>query len=248
MSGHIPIADQKILCTFSGNRCAMPDCRKILVEGKTEYDSAVLLGFMAHIVGEKPGSARYVDDMPIEEKNSYNNLLLLCGSCHKKIDGQDGTYTVEKLHKIKKEHEKWIIESTEKQIIDVTFSELNIVTKYLASDQISSEGSYVLVPPKEKIKKNELSASTEGLITMGLTQVKQVGRFIAESPDMYFGERLKSGFVNEYEKLKGEGLKSDDLFTALLEFARGNETDFKKRAAGLAVLVYLFEQCEVFEK
>ena len=248
MSGSIPVSDQKILCTYSGNRCALPDCRRILVEGKTEYDSASLLGFMAHIVGENPGSARYNTDIPIKEKNSYNNLLLLCGSCHKKIDDQENTYTVEKLHEIKKEHEKWIIDSTKNQVINVTFSELDVVTKYLASNQIISESSYVLIPPKEKITKNELSASTEGLMTMGLTRVKQVGQFIEKSPDIQFGERLTSGFVNEYKNLKNGGLKGDELFTALLEFAGGNDSDFKKRAAGLTVLVYLFEKCEVFEK
>ena len=248
MSGPIPIPDQKILCTCSGNRCALPDCRRILVEGKTEYDSAALLGFMAHIVGENPDSARYSKDMPIKEKNSYNNLLLLCGSCHKKIDNQENTYTVEKLHKIKQEHEKWIIDATKNQVIHVTFAELDIVTKYLASDQIQSEESYIVIPPKEKIRKNTLSASIEGLITMGLTKVNQVGKFIDGTPDMQFGERLKSGFVNEYNNLKNAGLKGDELFTALLEFAGGNDSDFKKRAAGLTVLVYLFEKCEVFEK
>jgi len=93
-----------------------------------------------------------------------------------------------------------------------------------------------------------LSSSTERLITMGLTQVKQVEKFIDDSPDINFGDRLKSGFVSEYEKLKLGGLNGDDLFIALLEFAQGSNNDLKLRAAGLAVLVYLFESCEVFEK
>lgn len=249
MSGSIPISDQKILCTCSGNRCALPDCRRILVEGKTEYDSPSLLGFMAHIVGENPGSARYNADMPIEEKNSYNNLLLLCGSCHKKIDDQENTYTVEKLHEIKKEHEKWIVESTEIEVTKVTFVELEMVTRYLLTDQVSTTDSYTLVPPKEKIKKNELSSTTERLITRGLTEVKQVGQFIDGSTDMEFGDRLKQGFVIEYQRLRTEeNLRGDDLFNTLLEFASGNSTGFRKKAAGLSVLVYLFEKCEVFEK
>ena len=169
-------------------------------------------------------------------------------SCHKKIDGQKNTYTVEKLHQIKREHEKWVLESTENQIVDITFSELDLVTKYLISEQIPTEESYILIPPKEKIQKNELSSSTERLITMDLTQVKQVEQFIDKSPDMQFGERLKTGFIDEYKKWKGKGLKGDELFTALLDFARGSEVDFKKRAAGLTVLVYLFEKCEVFER
>ena len=33
-----------------------------------------------------------------------------------------------------------------------------------------------------------------------------------------------------------------------LVFTGGNKGDFLRQAAGLAVLVYLFEKCEVFEK
>lgn len=53
----------------------------------------------------------------------------------------------------------------------------------------------------------------------------------------------------EYERLKNAELMSgDELFNGLLDFASLGATDFKQRAAGLTVLVYLFEKCEVFEK
>jgi len=84
---------------------------------------------------------------------------------------------------------------------------------------------------------------------MGMTQVKQVAEFIDKCPDVYFGERLKERFVLEYNKLLDEeNLEGDDLFNSLLDFASQGTTEFTQRAAGLAVLVYLFERCEVFEK
>lgn len=136
-----------------------------------------------------------------------------------------------------------------KEIINVTFSELNVVTKYLVSGQFISDDSYAIIPPKEKIKKNELSSTTEQLITMGLIQVKQVSQFIEKCPDIEFGERLKQGFIMEYKRLKNEEcLKGDDLFNALLDFASGRSNNFTNKAAGLSVLVYLFEKCDVFEK
>src|SRR3989338_10573752 len=248
MSGTIPPRDQRALCIPSGNRCAMPECHKVLVVSKTENDRESIVAVMAHIKGENPTSARYDPNMP-DGRNSYENLILVCPNCHKVIDDQPNTYTVEKLHEIKSKHEKWIIESTEKEVINVTFSELRVVTKYLVSGQFIPSDSYTIIPPKEKIRKNNLSSTTEQLITMGLTQVRQVAHFIDNSPDVEFGERLKQGFVSEYEKiLNGDGLKGDDLFNALLEFASGGSNDFKNRAAGLTVLVYLFEKCEVFEK
>ena len=248
MSGTISPRDQRALCIPSGNRCAMPECHTVLVVSKTENDRESIVAVMAHIKGENPTSARYDPNMP-DGRNSYENLILVCPNCHKVIDDQPNTYTVEKLHEIKSKHEKWILESTEKEIINITFAELNVVTKFLISGQFDTSDSIVLIPPKEKIKRNELSASIEQLITMGMTQVRQVSNYISKSPDVEFGDRLSKGFVTEYERLKNEeNLKGDDLFNALLDFASGKSNDFKNRAAGLAVLVYLFERCDVFEK
>ncbi|MBU1627130.1 HNH endonuclease [bacterium] len=249
MSSNIPLKDQKVLCTRSGNRCAMPECHKELVIKENENDSPAIIGEMAHIKGEKPGAPRYESNMTDKERNCYNNLILVCRNCHKMIDDQYNTYTIEKLYEIKKRHESWIIESTRKEVINVTFVELNVVTKYIVSGQFVPSVSYVLIPPRDKIKKNKLSLATEQLITMGMVQAPQVSSFIGKCPDVEFGERLREGFVVEYERLKNEeGLMGDDLFDVLLDFASGGSNDFKIRAGGLAVLVYLFEKCEVFEK
>lgn len=249
MSGTIPVRDQRILCTRSGNRCAMSECHKVLVVGKTGDDRESLVAQMAHIKGERSTAPRYDASMSDPERNSYGNLILVCNNCHKVIDDQPSTYSVERLHEIKSQHEKWVVESTGKEIINVTFAELSIVTKYLISGQFVSSDSLTIIPPREKIKQNELSVSIEQLITMGMTQVRQVNNFISKCPDIEFGERLTQGFVTEYERLKNEEkLKGDDLFNALLDFASGKSNDFKDRAAGLTVLIYLFEKCEVFEK
>ncbi|PKP60386.1 MAG: HNH endonuclease [Candidatus Altiarchaeales archaeon HGW-Altiarchaeales-1] len=249
MSENIPLTDIKILCIRSGNRCAFPGCNTILVQNSTQFDKESIIGEITHIKGKRPGSARYDPAMSDKERNSYNNLILLCNNHHQLIDDQKMTYTIEKLHAIKNQHEKWVIESRDKEVINVTFSELNVVTKYLVSGQVILDDSYTIIPPKEKIKKNELSSTTEQSITIGLIQVKQVSQFIDKCPDIEFGERLKQGFVTEYKRLKNEEcLKGDDLFNALLDFASGGNNDFIYKAAGLSVLVYLFEKCEVFEK
>ena len=165
------------------------------------------------------------------------------------IDDQPNTYTVEKLRQIKVEHEHWVIESTKKEDLNVSFAELSVVTKYLVSGEYVPSEFYRLIPPRDKIKKNSLSLEIEKLIMMGMVQVKQVKDFIDKCLDIEFGERLKQGFVVEYERLKNEeGLEGDDLFNGLLDFASGGSNDFKNRAAGLTILVYLFEKCEVFEK
>lgn len=241
--------DYKILCTKSGNRCAMPDCRKILVVDATANDPASLVAMRSHIKGEKHGSARYDANMSDKERNAHSNLILVCPSCHKKIDDQPNTYTVEELCKIKQEHENWIVASTEQAVVDVTFAELSVVAKYIASGRASTSDSLTLIPPKDKIQKNGLSNTIEQLIIMGMIQVKQVADFVNRCPDIEFGDRLSQGFVMEYERLKNtEMMSGDELFNGLLDFASAGAVDFKQRAAGLTVLVYLFEKCEVFEK
>ena len=249
MSGNIPLKQQKLVCLKSGNRCAMPDCRKELVLDGTKNDPPAIIGIIAHIKGEKPGSPRYDPSMTPKERNSCENLILICGDCHTKIDNQPNTYTAEKLYKIKHEHENYILESTKNEIVNITFAELNIITKYLISGQYATSYKLTVIPPKDKIKKNNLSGRIETLITTGLIQAKQVADYINQSPDINFGERLKQGFVDKYEQLKHEeNMYGEDLFNVLLDFSCGGSNDFRKKAAGLAVLVYLFEKCDVFKK
>jgi hypothetical protein len=247
MSGTIPVKDQKIVCAKCGNRCTLPDCRKEIVHDANGKDPAVIIGELAHIRGENLGSARY--DPSYKNPNCHENLIVACPTCHTKIDKQVGTYTIEVLVKIKREHEAWVRDSLKREVINVSFVELSVITKYLISGQYNPNTSFTVIPPKDKIKKNNLSGDIEALITMGLTQANQVTDFIDRCPDVTFGERLKQGFVEEYEKLKNtDCLTGEDLFNALLDFAAGNSKGFREKAAGLSVLVYLFEKCEVFEK
>jgi hypothetical protein len=249
MSGNIPLKDQKILCMKSGGRCAIPECRQELVIDKTSADKESIVGEMAHVKGEKPKAPRYDTNMTDGERNSYDNLILVCRIHHKMIDDQPNAFTVEKLHQIKKEHESWVQENLSKQMVNVTFAELEVITEYLNSNQPALSESYTVIPPKDKINKNNLSSFTEQQIMMGMLQVKQVAHYIDNNPDVEFGERLKQGFVIEYERLKNEeNLSGNDLFENLVSFACQGHTSFKQMAAGLAVLVYLFEKCEVFEK
>lgn len=249
MSRNISPKDQKILCLRSGNRCAFPGCPVILVIDKTDSDKESIIGDMAHIEVENPTAARYNPNMTVEERNSYDNLILLCKNHHKVIDDQPEEYTVQKLKEMKSTHEKWILEVTGREIPNVTFEELDIVTKYLVAGKFSMKSNYTLIPPQDKINRNGLSSAIKHLIVMGMIHVKQVADFVNKYPDIEFSDRLTTGFVTEYNKLRNDDkLEGDNLFLALLDFAAGKSNDFKHRAAGLEVLVYLFEKCEVFEK
>jgi hypothetical protein len=249
MSGNIPDKDKKELCLKSGNRCAFPNCHRILVVDDPINGNDSIVAVMAHIKGEKPGAARYDDSLPEKERNKYDNLILICPTCHKIIDDQENIYTIEKLYKIKQEHENWIFTLYEEETPKLTFVELAEVMRYISESEVSLQQSYEVITPKEKILKNNLSSQVEGLLVMGLTKATMIKEYLNSHPEMQFADKLVNGFIKEYKRLKFvEQLKADDLFFALLDFASCYKTEFIYRAAGLAVLSYLFEKCEVFEK
>jgi len=228
--------DMKILWGRSGSKCAI--CKTDLIQEKKE-GSGYPIGEMAHIEDENPTSTRYNHEMMDDERNKYDNLILLCPKCHTIINKDHQKYTVEKLKQIKKGHEKWVEESLKKHMPNITFAELEVIIKHLMGIPTLENGDYVtIVPPKEKIEKNDLSPEVENYITIGMLKVKQVRDYLNKNPDIHFAERLRAGFVNKYRELRKEGLEGDALFYALLDFASNSSPDFEYMTAGLSVLTY----------
>lgn len=155
---------------------------------------------------------------------------------------------LESLVKEKREKER---EALAREMPSVTFDELEVVTKFILRMQpASSEINFTLTDITEKMLKNQLTAEVHFLITMGMGKAREVGRFVEHNailrPD--FPEKLTAGFLAEYQKLWSQGITGDDLFESLRKFSSCYSSDFRKEAAGLAVLSYLFEKCEVFER
>ncbi len=101
--------DIKLLWGRSGNRCSQ--CKVGLTQDKSSVSASFTLGEQAHIVGEKENAARGRSSLTTDERNSYHNLILLCPNCHTVIDENEIDWSVERLHKIKSEHELWVSET-----------------------------------------------------------------------------------------------------------------------------------------
>ena len=110
----------------SGNRCALPTCRKNLVEDETQTDDASIVGDEAHIVAREEDGPRGKSLLTSEERDKYNNLILMCKVHHKMIDDQPLEYTVDKLHQMKTEHLEWVAKNlspdTDKQKDDEIYA------------------------------------------------------------------------------------------------------------------------------
>jgi hypothetical protein len=91
----------KRLFALSGNRCAFPECSTRLVE----RDTGSVVGEVCHIKGEKPTAPRFDQAQSNEERHGFGNLILLCNVHHKVIDDNPQTYPIERLLKMKEDHE-----------------------------------------------------------------------------------------------------------------------------------------------
>lgn len=238
----------KLLWGLSGNACSMPDCRRSLIAEKTDSDPPKPIGDMAHIAGQKSGSARHDESMSDAERDAFDNLILLCPSCHDKIDKQQNTYTVERLHCIKADHLKWVMKTIASVAPDVGFPELEVAADYIASGQAVDTDSYASIAVKDKISRNAFTERVEGMIKAGLSRSNEVRSYLDEHTDARLGDKLREGFVAEYQRQKDTGITGDALFLSLADYAAGGSDENSRRVAGLAVLVYLFEACEVFKR
>ena len=97
----------------SGGHCAL--CPRYLLESEINYEFAKL-GELAHIVAGTNSelAPRGLSELPEEDRNRAENLLLVCGYCHNDIDKrlQAQRLDVNWLLKVKQRHERRIREAT----------------------------------------------------------------------------------------------------------------------------------------
>jgi len=243
-------AEIKKLYGRSGGRCAFADCRLELVLEATEADPTRQIGERCHIVGHSDNGPRGNEGFPRDRLDLYENSILLCPTCHAKVDAHPNTYTVDYLKTIKADHERWVKSTLAATMSSVGFPELEVVAKFIASPPGFPTDDFTITAPREKMAKNRLTSDVGQWITMGMVHSQMVSGYLQKMSifDPDFPERLKSGFLMAYQGFRAQNLDDDALFEAMMAFAGKGSHEFKRQAAGLAVLVYLFESCEVFEK
>ena len=109
------LKDVKLLWGRSGNRCAFPGCKIEL----TSSGSSQAIGEIAHIIAKSKDGPRGDEELIIDKRDDYENLILLCPTHHAIIDTEIDKYSVFELKQIKKSHEIWVSESLEKWELNV---------------------------------------------------------------------------------------------------------------------------------
>lgn len=189
-----------------------------------------------------------------DQRNHVDNLIYLCGTCHTKIDTipqGELDYPVARLKQIKADHEQKVRDGISDAFAEIGFAELQEATKWIKSaSPVTTAADFSLTALPEKLVKNNLGDGPKAIVTMALSVSRQVGDFVAgiAQDDEDFPDKLRAGFLAEYYRLRHAGHLGDELFELMCTFAQKGFKQQAQRSAGLAVLVYLFEACDVFEK
>ena len=102
----------KLLWSNAAGRCSFTDCSERLTVEQAAHSAPHTLGEMAHIKGKRKGSNRYDETQTDEQRDSYENLMLLCPNHHTLIDKSENEeiYPVGILMEMKITHEHNISE------------------------------------------------------------------------------------------------------------------------------------------
>lgn len=251
--------DLKRLFALSGCECANPSCSNKLIA--KDYNS--ILGEICHIEAASSDGPRFNPKQTNEERRSFDNLILLCESCHKIIDNKanEKDYPVELLKKWKKNHQ-------EKNLNSINGSLPNYfqqIVNAIAANNLMNVASSDVIPYdiSEKIeynclKKNKYIVEEYKIYTYGLHNLYD------ELEE--FGTIKKNVVLNRikhlYLEAKGENTdgsiesiraKADDIFDEVVEnvFNLIGNTQLDESELFLAVQIVVvdaFIECKVLEK
>jgi hypothetical protein len=126
----------KRLFAMSGNKCAFPDCQNPIWT-----KNGTLIADICHIEAHSLGGPRYNPMQNEDEREGFENLLLICGIHHPVIDNEHEYYTVAVLKKIKADHEQKYINDIEptNEVLEKLLQTITKNDKEIYINMLSSE-------------------------------------------------------------------------------------------------------------
>jgi hypothetical protein len=103
----------KVLFASCGNQCAFPGCTHPVIAQGSEVSQEAVLGEICHIFAASDNGPRGKPDLSESERNSPENLIILCGFHHLLVDAQHQDFPAELLKRWKREHERTYQDSAE---------------------------------------------------------------------------------------------------------------------------------------
>ena len=243
-------AHQNMLWALAAGRCSFRECRQLLIRNQEILDAPYKLGQMAHIFAKRSGGPRPAPvDFPTEQINAYGNLILLCPNHHVEIDRDPNRYPHDLLHKMKANHETWISDRLRTE--EFSSIQLESVIAWLAKESTAEPSTdFGVMLPREKMNLNGFSVQIRRHCQTGLLRMPEVEDFVRHRAkvERALPEKLLQPLRLRYSEMRDSNYSGDDIFVALWQYASGYSPEFTFNVAGLAVLMYFFIRCELFEK
>ncbi len=169
------------LCSFRG--CSQSVTTHNLTFEETNFSN------IAHIVGFNVDGPRGQSELPQDQRNNYENLILVCIKCHTLIDSKvnESSYPVELLQKFKDEHESDVARAIElvkaRQKTQLVRCHANVLNEQV---QITFEQMVQATAPKYAQSKKFIDIDmtrTPGLDSNAYWELKrnEISRVIADS-------------------------------------------------------------------
>jgi hypothetical protein len=136
---------------------------------------------------------------------------------------------------------------TQQAMLSLGFTDLQPLLQFLGrAEPVSNDVPHPV--PADKLSYNALGANVEVLLKAGMTKSALVRQYLARGINKELGMRVAGAFKKEYKRLAGEQMDAVEIFDSLRRFAVGPcGADARSDVASLAVLAYLFEECDIFE-
>ena len=99
---------KRLLWSRSGGYCQRPACNRDVFHF-FEDGSVTSLEELAHVIAEKKDGPRGESPLTLDERNAFENLLVLCPYCHKLVDKNQVQFPETMLYEWKRNHERRIL-------------------------------------------------------------------------------------------------------------------------------------------
>jgi hypothetical protein len=95
---------KRLLLARSGGFCGNPTCNEDLYP-LFENREIINIEELAHIIGQSEDGPRGDDELYLEKRDDFENIILLCPACHTKIDKFSHLFPTATIRNWKKTHE-----------------------------------------------------------------------------------------------------------------------------------------------
>ncbi len=214
------------LWASSGGFCGKPDCHTDLFPF---FESGEITNIeeLAHIIGQKKKGPRGNNPLPLSERDEFENIILLCPTCHTIIDKNPKLYPDDTVKQWKANHEESIA-----NIFQVPkFESREEAKKYLRPLQAENKAIFDSYGPHSENATNNQMATELMWEKLAIQKIlpnnRKIEAVVEQNQDLLEGNEF--GLFIEY-KLHREGFEynkiSGDVNSTVPTFPNGFENIF----------------------